>query len=79
VPTTFTEKLQEPPAAIVPPERLTTEKPETVPVVIVPEPHDPVRPFGFATARPAGSVSPNATPLIPTVALGLVMVKVSVV
>lgn len=79
VPTTFTEKVQEPPAAIVPPERLTTEKPETVPVVIVPAPHDPVRPFGFATARPAGSVSPNPTPVSATVALGLVIVKLSVV
>src|SRR5689334_16531509 len=79
VPTTFTEKVQEPPAAIVPPERLTTEKPETVPVVIVPAPHDPVRPFGFATAKPAGSVSPNPTPVSATVAFGLVMVKVSVV
>ena len=63
----------------MPPERLTTEKPDTVPVVIVPAPHDPVSPFGVATVRPAGSVSPNATPLIATVALGLVMVKVSVV
>src|SRR3979411_797382 len=78
-PTTLTEKVQEPPAAIVPPERLTTEKPDTVPVVIVPAPHDPVRPFGVATARPAGSVSPKATPKSATVALGLVMVKVRVV
>ena len=78
-PTTFTENVQEPPAAIVPPERLTTEKPETVPVVMVPAPQDPVSPFGFATARPAGSVSPNPTPVSATVAFGLVMVKVSVV
>jgi len=79
VPTTFTEKVQEPPAAIVPPERLTTEKPETVPVVIVPAPHDPVSPFGVATVKPAGRVSPNPTPVSATVALGLVIVKVSVV
>jgi hypothetical protein len=79
VPTTFTEKVHEPPAAIVPPERLTTEKPEIVPVVIVPAPQDPVSPFGFATAKPAGSVSPNPTPVSATVALGLVMVKVRVV
>src|SRR6478609_2073212 len=78
-PTTFTENVQEPPAAIVPPERLTTEKPETVPVVMVPAPHDPVRPFGFATASPAGSVSPKPTPVSATVAFGLVMVKLSVV
>jgi hypothetical protein len=79
VPTTFTEKVQEPPAAIVPPERLTTEKPETVPVVIVPEPHEPVRPFVVGMVRPAGKVSPNPTPISATVALGLVMVKLSVV
>jgi hypothetical protein len=79
VPTTFTENVQEPPAAIVPPERLTTEKPDTVPVVIVPEPHDPVSPFGFATASPAGSVSPKPTPFSATVAFGFVMVNVSVV
>jgi hypothetical protein len=62
VPTTFTEKVQEPPAAIVPSDRFTTEKPETIPVVIVPEPHDPVRPFGFATTSPAGIVSLKLTP-----------------
>src|SRR4051812_20461956 len=32
-PTTFTLKVQEPPAAIVPPERFTTLEPLTVPVV----------------------------------------------
>src|SRR5262249_57737779 len=64
---------------MVPPERLTTEAPETVPVVIVPAPQDPVRPFGVATIRPAGRVSPNATPVRATVALGLVMVKVMLV
>src|SRR5215469_13055275 len=79
VPTTFTENVQEPPAAIVPPERLTTENPEMVPVVIVPAPQEPVRPFGLATASPAGSVSPKPTPVSPTVALGLVIVKVRVV
>jgi hypothetical protein len=77
VPTTFTEKVQEPPAAIVPPDRFTTEKPEIVPVVIVPEPHDPVRPFGFATASPAGRVSLKLTPESASVALKLVIVKVS--
>src|SRR5262249_28848423 len=64
---------------MVPPERLTTEKPETVPVVIVPAPQDPVRPLGVATTRPPGSVSPKATPVRATVALGLVMVNVMVV
>src|SRR5947208_721375 len=79
VPTTFTEKVQEPPAAMVPPDRLMTEKPETVPVVMVPAPQEPVSPLGVATARPPGSVSPNATPVKATVALGLVIVKLSVV
>src|SRR5690348_5529580 len=78
-PTTLTEKMHEPPAAMEPPERFTTEKPETVPVVIVPAPHEPVRPFGVATARPPGRVSPNATPVSATVAFGLVMVKLIVV
>src|SRR5262249_15310474 len=78
-PTTFTENVQEPPAAIVPPERLTTEFPETVPVVMVPAPQEPVRPFGFGMFRPAGRVSPKATPVNATVAFGLVMVKLSVV
>jgi hypothetical protein len=79
VPTTFTEKVQEPPAAIVPPDRFTTEEPAIVPVVIVPEPHDPVRPFGFTTARPAGSVSLKLTPESASVEFKLVIVKVSVV
>src|SRR5947209_7926463 len=79
VPTTFTEKVQDPPAAMVPPERFTTEKPEIVPVVMVPEPQEPVSPFGVAIVSPPGSVSPNATPVSATVAFGLVMVKVSVV
>src|SRR5438552_18179272 len=60
---------------MVPPDRFT----ETVPVVMVPEPQDPVRPLGVATTRPPGSVSPKATPVSATVALGLVMVKLSVV
>lgn len=75
VPVTFTEKVQEPPAAIVPPERFT-EDPEAV---MVPEPQDPVRPFGLATTRPAGRASVNATPARATVEFGLVMVKLKVV
>lgn len=75
VPVTFTEKVQEPPAAMVPPERLTDE----AEVVIVPEPQDPVRPFGLATTRPAGRASVNATPARATVEFGLVMVKLKVV
>src|ERR1043166_6208509 len=79
VPVTLIENVQEPPAVIVPFARLTTEKPETVPVVIVPAPHEPVSPFGFGIVKPAGSVSPKPTPVSATVAFGFVMVKVSVV
>ena len=75
VPVTFTENVQEPAAAMVPPERLTDE----ADVVMVPVPQDPVRPLGLGTARPAGRVSVKATPVSATVALGLVMVKLSVV
>ena len=39
-----------------------------------PPPHDPVRPFGVATATPAGKPSVNATP-VSGVLLGLVSVK----
>lgn len=78
-PTTFTAKVHEPPAAMVPPERLTVETPATVPVVMVPAPQEPVSPLGLATTSPEGRLSEKATPVRATVALGLVMVKVSVV
>lgn len=78
MPTTFTEKVHEPPAGSVPLARFTTEKPETEPMVITPVPHDPVKPFGVAIFKPAGSVSPNPMPVNATV-LGLVTVKLSVV
>src|SRR5574340_538741 len=74
VPFTFTEKLHEPLAAIVPPDRLTLPLPATA--VIVPLPHVPLRPFGVATTRPPGRVSLKPTPLSAT-ALGLLIVKVS--
>ncbi len=75
IPVTFTEKLQEPPAAIVPPLRLITPVPAVA--VIVPAPQVPVTPFGVEITRPAGSVSLKATPLKATVAFGLLMVKLS--
>jgi hypothetical protein len=75
IPVTFTEKVQEPLAAIVPPLRLITFVPAVA--VIVPAPHVPVRPFGVEITRPAGSVSLKATPVSATVVLGLVMVKLS--
>jgi len=59
MPVTFTEKVQELLAAIVPPLRLITFVPAVA--VIVPAPQVPVRPFGVETTRPAGSVSLNAT------------------
>jgi hypothetical protein len=65
VPVTFTENVQELLAAIVPPDRLTA--PEPAVAVTVPLPHVPVSPFGVETTRPAGSVSLNATPVIPAV------------
>jgi hypothetical protein len=67
--------VQEPPAAMVPADRFTDE----AEVVIVPEPQAPVNPFGLATTSPAGNVSLKPTPVKATVALGLVMVKLSVV
>src|SRR5690348_4441878 len=76
VPVTVTVSVQLPPAAIVPPLRLML-----VPAAVADgEPlHVLVSPFGVFTLRPPVSVSLNATPLSATDALGLVMVKVSVV
>jgi hypothetical protein len=64
VPVTFTENVQEPLAAIVPPVRLTVPEPATA--VMVPLPQVPVRPFGVETTRPVGKVSLNATPVAAT-------------
>ena len=60
---------------MVPPARLTDE----APAVIVPEPQDPVSPLGLATTSPAGNASVKPRPVSATVALGFVMVKLSVV
>jgi len=68
VPVTFTLKVQEPPAAIVPPDRLITFV--FCVAVIVPLPHEPLRPFGVETIRPAGSVSVKPTPVSPIVVFG---------
>lgn len=75
VPVTFTEKVHEAFAAMVPPARLTVPLPAAA--VMVPLPQDPVRPLGVEMTRPAGSVSLNATPVSATVVLGSVMVKLS--
>ena len=53
VPVTLTVKVQEPLAAIVPPERLTAPPPAAA--VMVPAPQVPVSPLGVATTRPAGN------------------------
>ena len=75
IPVTLTENVQLALAAKVPPERLITFVPCVA--VIVPLPQEPVRPFGVEITKPAGSVSLKATPVSATVALGLVMVKLS--
>ena len=73
VPVTLIENVQEAPAARVAPVRLALPLPGVA--VMVPPPHEPVRPLGVATKSPAGNVSVNATPLSAVEALGLVMVK----
>ena len=75
VPVTFTEKVQDELAAMVPPERLITFV--FCVAVIVPLPQEPVRPFGVEMTNPAGSVSLKATPLSAVVVLLFWMVKVS--
>jgi hypothetical protein len=76
-PMTLTLNVQDVPAAIVAPVRLTA--PEPAVAVIVPPPHDPERLLGVATVIPAGNVSVNATPASAAVfAAGFVMVKLRV-
>src|SRR5262249_9831050 len=74
VPVTFTEKVQELLAGIVPPDKLLTLVPCVA--VIVPAPQVPLSPLGVEITRPAGSVSLKATPLRATVVLLFWMVKV---
>jgi hypothetical protein len=76
VASTFTVKVHEPLAGSVAPVKLTLDEPATA--VIVP-PHEPVRPFGVATTRPAGSVSLKPTPVNAAPLLGFEMVNVRVV
>src|SRR5215471_20042802 len=71
---TLTENVQPVWAARVAPERLTLPLPAVA--VMLPPPHDPVRPLGVATTSPAGNGSVNATP-VSARPLGLVTVKVS--
>src|SRR5215472_11420592 len=60
MPVTFTENMQEPFAASVPPEKLMT----LVPAVAVIDPAQvPLRPLGVDTTSPTGSVSLNEIPV----------------
>jgi hypothetical protein len=73
MPVTFTEKVQEAPAARVAPDRLTLFEPTTA--VIVPPPHEPFRPLGDDTISPDGKVSLNASPVSVVAVFGFVSVK----
>ena len=75
VPVTFTENVQEAPAASVAPDRLMLFDPSVA--VIIP-PHEPVRPLGVDTIRPDGSVSVKARP-VSAMGFGLVSVKLRAV
>src|SRR5260370_2381889 len=72
-PVTFTENVHPVLAASVAPDKFT--EPDPCAAVIVPPPHEPVRPLGVATIRPACSVSVNPIPLREMLALGLLIVK----
>ena len=75
IPVTFTENVQEAPAASVAPDRLMLFDPAVA--VIVP-PHEPVKPLGVDTISPDGSISVNASP-VSGAAFGFVRVKLSAV
>jgi hypothetical protein len=76
-PSTSTEKVQDPLAGNVAPDRLTVEEPAVA--VIVPPSQLPANPFGVATTRPAGNVSVKATPVNAVTGSELVIVKLRVV
>src|SRR5260370_40698883 len=69
---TYSRNGQGVPGGSVAPERLTLLDPEIA--VMLPPPHDPVKPFGVATTRPVGKVSVKATPVSATV-LALAIAK----
>src|SRR5262249_2712199 len=75
VPVTLSENVQLVLAARVAPERLTLPLPAVA--VMVPPPHEPVRPLGVATRSPAGNASVNPTPVSATAGVGFGIVKVS--
>ena len=76
-PVTFTEKMQEPTAGNCAPAKLT--EPDPAVAVMMPPPHEPVKPFGVPTTRPAGKGSVSPIPLNGAPVLGLVTVKLRVV
>src|SRR6185437_10955522 len=78
IPVTFIEKVQEPLAAIDPPDKLITFVP-AVSVIVPPTPHEPVCPFGVEMINPAGSVSLKPTPVSAVVVLLFWMVKLKLV
>jgi len=61
VPFTLTLNVHDAFAARLAPAKLTVFDPAAA--VIVPLPHEPLRPLGVATARPAGNESVNPTPV----------------
>jgi hypothetical protein len=77
VPFTLTEKVHEAPAASVAPESPTEPLPAVA--VMAPPPHEPARPFGVETRRPAGKVSVNPIPVsVSGLPAGLLIVKARV-
>jgi hypothetical protein len=78
VPMTFTLNVHDALMFSVAPVRLTLLPPALA--AIVPPPHDPVRPFGVATAMPPGNVSVKPTPVSAIAfAAGFAMVKLRLV
>jgi hypothetical protein len=77
VPTTFTVKVHDVPAASAAPDRLTLLEP--LAAVIVPPPHVPVKPLGDDTVNPDGIASVKPIPLSDTLLLGFESVNVRVV
>jgi hypothetical protein len=61
---TITLKVHDPLGDRVAPDKLTLLDPEAA--VMLPPPHDPVRPLGVATTSPPGRLSVNPTPVSPT-------------
>ena len=74
---TLTAKVQEaPPASVAPASEIVFEP---AVAVIVPPPHEPVRPLGVATTDPPGNVSVNATPVSAVDVFELLIVSVRLV